>query len=87
MLCPKSKGSGIMVSDFIDERIGFLALTDEEYEEANKHDITMDHIMQKNILDIVLGVLPVLELYTEFYKKCTNISEAQLTNATDISIC
>ena len=41
MLRPKSKGSGIMVSDFIDERNGFLALTDEEYEEANKHDITI----------------------------------------------
>ena len=27
----------MMVSDFIDEMIGFLALTDEE---ANKHDIT-----------------------------------------------
>ena len=26
----------IMVSDFIDERNGFLALSDEEYEEANK---------------------------------------------------
>lgn len=33
----KSKGAGIMVSDFIDEQ-GFLALTDEEYEEAKKSD-------------------------------------------------
>ena len=31
---PKSKGAGIMVSDFIDEFNGFLALTDEEYEQA-----------------------------------------------------
>ena len=29
-----SKGSGIMVSDFIDEHNGFLALSDEEYEAA-----------------------------------------------------
>ena len=29
---PKSKGSGIMVSDFIEEHSGFLALNDEEYE-------------------------------------------------------
>ena len=41
MLRPKSKGSGIMVSILIDERIRFLALTDEEHEEANKHDITI----------------------------------------------
>ena len=30
MLPAKSKGSGIMVSDFVDERCGYLALTDEE---------------------------------------------------------
>ena len=32
---PKSKGAGIMVSDFIDEKSGFLAFSDDEYEEAN----------------------------------------------------
>ena len=31
---PRSKGSGIMISDFIDERNGFLALTKEEYDRA-----------------------------------------------------
>ena len=31
---PKSKGSGIMVSDFIDEHNGYLALTREEYDHA-----------------------------------------------------
>lgn len=31
---PKSKGSGIMISDFICEQCGYLSLTDEEYEEA-----------------------------------------------------
>ena len=31
---PKSRGAGIMVSDFIDERSGYLALTQEEYETA-----------------------------------------------------
>ena len=31
---PKSKGAGIMVSDFIDEYNGFLALTDDEYKRA-----------------------------------------------------
>ena len=30
MLRPKSKGSGIIISDFIDERNGYLALTNEE---------------------------------------------------------
>jgi len=30
---PKSKGSGIMISDFIDEWNGYLELTQEEYEE------------------------------------------------------
>ena len=33
-LRPKIKGSGLMVSDFVDERSGFLQLTDEEYERA-----------------------------------------------------
>ena len=34
MMKPKSKGAGIMVSDFIDEHNGFLALSDTEYEAA-----------------------------------------------------
>ena len=36
MIKPRSKGAGIMVSDFIDELHGFLAFSDEEYEEAKK---------------------------------------------------
>ena len=35
---PKSKGAGIMVSDFIDEHNGFLALTGDEYETAKASD-------------------------------------------------
>ena len=31
---PKGKGAGIMVSDFIDEKNGYLALTQEEYDRA-----------------------------------------------------
>ena len=31
ILRPKSKGTGIMVSDFIDEHNGYLKLTDDEY--------------------------------------------------------
>ena len=31
---PKSKGAGIMVSDFIDEHNGFLAFNDEEHEKV-----------------------------------------------------
>ena len=34
MLIPKSKGTGIMVSDCISEKIGYLHLTNEEYEGA-----------------------------------------------------
>lgn len=34
MMKPKSKGAGIMVSDFVDEHNGFLALSDSEYETA-----------------------------------------------------
>ena len=34
ILRPKSKGAGIMVSDFVDEPNGFLALSDAEYESA-----------------------------------------------------
>ena len=33
---PKSKGSGIMVSDFIEERNGYLALTEQEYERVKQ---------------------------------------------------
>ena len=35
MLRPKSKGAGIMVSDFIDNKNGYLALTDEEFRVAS----------------------------------------------------
>ena len=33
---PKGKGAGIMVSDFIDEKNGFLRLTQEEYDQAKQ---------------------------------------------------
>ena len=33
-ILPKTKGSGIMVSDFVEEHGGFLKLTDEEFERA-----------------------------------------------------
>ena len=41
LIRPKSRGSGIMVSDFIIERDGFLCLTEEEYQAAkrNNHNI------------------------------------------------
>ena len=35
-LRPKSKGSGIMVSDFVEERNGYLALTDEGFEAGKR---------------------------------------------------
>ena len=35
---PKNKGSGIMVSDFIDEKNGYLCLTQEEYVRARQSD-------------------------------------------------
>lgn len=41
MLRPKSKGSGIMVSDFIEERAGYLALTTEEFKTAKTKDKTI----------------------------------------------
>ena len=37
VLKPKSRGSGIMVSDFIDEHNGYLRLTDEEFMQAVDH--------------------------------------------------
>lgn len=43
MLKPKSKGSGIMVSDFVNELDGYLALTDEEY---HKEDPTFPRARQ-----------------------------------------
>ena len=36
MLRLKSKGVGIMVSDFVDERSGYLSLTDEEFDKASQ---------------------------------------------------
>lgn len=44
---PKSKGSGIMVSDFIEEKEGYLHLTDEEYESAKKKDPTIRKYAQQ----------------------------------------
>lgn len=41
VMCPKSKGSGIMVSDFIEERGGYLHLTDDEFERAKQADPTI----------------------------------------------
>ena len=38
VLKPKSKGAGIMVSDFIDEKQGYLALTAEEYDREKATD-------------------------------------------------
>ena len=38
---PKSKGSGIMVSDFIKERGGYLHLSDDEFERAKQADPTV----------------------------------------------
>ena len=35
MMKPKSKGAGIMISDFIDEHDGFLALNDEGEKSVN----------------------------------------------------
>ena len=36
ILKPKGQGRGIMVSDFIDEDNGYLALTDAEYEQGKQ---------------------------------------------------
>ena len=36
VLLPKSKGTGIMISDFIGEKHGYLQLTDEEFEAAKQ---------------------------------------------------
>ena len=35
---PKSKGAGIMVSEFIDEHNGFLAILDDEYSRVKTTD-------------------------------------------------
>ena len=60
VLKPKSRGSGIMVSDFIDKHNGYLRLTDEEYTQAvdkvdgckRKHVLSLS--MEKNMKDIGL---------------------------------
>ena len=43
ILRPENKGSGIMVSDFVDERNGYLALTDEEFPTALATDPDVTH--------------------------------------------
>ncbi len=43
MMRPKSQGSSIMVSDFIEEKGGYLHFTGEEYEHAKE---TMPTIRQ-----------------------------------------
>ena len=47
---PKSKGSGIMVSDFIDEHNGYLALTREEYDRAKVNDPNI-HLQAREFLE------------------------------------
>ena len=49
MLRPKSKGSGIMVSDFVDEHIGYLALTDSQYAMASERDITITQSARRTL--------------------------------------
>jgi len=41
MIKPKSKGSGIMISNFIEEKNGYLCLTQDEYSRAREQDHTM----------------------------------------------
>ena len=38
MMKPKSKGAGIMVSDFVDQHPGFLAFSSEQYERVKETD-------------------------------------------------
>ena len=45
MLRPKSKGLGIMVSDFVNEKTGCLALSDKEFETAS----TSNHALWKEV--------------------------------------
>ena len=47
---PKSRGSGIMVSDFIDELNGYLALTKEEYDHGKVTDPTT-HLQAREFLE------------------------------------
>lgn len=49
MLRPKSKGSGIMVSDFIEERTGYLALTNEQYKHAKAKDKTIPQVARETL--------------------------------------
>ena len=46
---PKSKGSGIMVSDFITERDGYLALSTQEYEAAKEEDPTSKKYVRQHL--------------------------------------
>ena len=52
MLRPKSKGSGIMVSDFVDERNGYLALTDAEFEAGKRSN---PNLQQQALTSIEYG--------------------------------
>lgn len=49
MLRPKSKGSRIMVSDFIDELNGYLALTDQEFRQAKSKDKTITQFARETL--------------------------------------
>ena len=49
---PKSRGAGIMVSDFIDEHNGFVSLTDEEYEHAKQVNPSAKNNMHINFLNM-----------------------------------
>lgn len=51
MIQPKSKRSGIMVSDFVKERNGYLALTPHEYDKV-KESNPMCECMHVNCLNM-----------------------------------
>ena len=48
MIMPKSKGSGIMVSDFIDIN-GYLSLSDEQFTRAKEQHPTIKQFARKTM--------------------------------------
>ena len=56
-----------MVLDFIDKRIGFPALTDEEYEEANEYDITITQRARETLEYNMVKVEKVIGTATNIY--------------------
>ena len=79
-LKPKSMGSSIMVSDFIDEQIGYLANTHQEAREYLEIGVNKEGFWNNDrFMKQVRKLSPFLSPFTQNIKECLYLITAQIT--------